>query len=157
MHFTSLPFLTHHRYSFQWTSLFCRGTGHLLLTDRVPHSHITNVLNFSESTKPFWRNYFYLERVVRIELTSLDWKSKVIIHYTIPANLGGIRRVLSTETLSLNVTIQSGPRHHLLFVRPAPHSEPVLCSFQRFFQILNQIIFLIHLNKISFRRFESSW
>jgi hypothetical protein len=43
----------------------------------------------------------YFERVEGIEPSSLNWKSNIIIHYTTPANLGRIRRVLSTETSSL--------------------------------------------------------
>ena len=40
---------------------------------------------------------------------------------------------------------------------PAPHFELILSSFKRFLQTLNQIIFLIYLNKFSFIRFESSF
>lgn len=55
----------------------------------------------------------YFERVGGIEPSSLDWKSNIISHYTTPANLGRIRRVLSTETSSLfYVSRQSVPRHY---------------------------------------------
>lgn len=43
----------------------------------------------------------HLERVEVVETSSLEWKSSIISHYTTPANLGRIRRVLSTETSSL--------------------------------------------------------